>query len=856
MLALSWLFLVASDLWAGEVEGPAKTVGPFLQAHCVACHDATTKKGGLDLEALGADLSKPDAFRAWVKVHDKVRSGDMPPPKRKRPPQAEADAVLADLDAALVAADRKSRPGGRAVLRRLNRVEYENTLRDLFSLPGLSVRDLLPEDGRANGFDKTGTALDLSYVQLAKYMEAADAALDVAIAPFAEAPAPFRKRLYAGQEYHFGSLLMNGDAVFLKDMKYDDELYPIVRDESAAKGSFVELDKLTKSYKGVPGNPYPGTVGVFRHVDPSNHLSFGSQFTALVPGRYRLKLSVWGFQWQKGEVKDSPRTEALTLSVNGRLLGNFDAPSLKPTVQELEVWLNAKEFIEVNAASLWPHVYVHGLPGRAAAYVGPGIAIDWLEVEGPLYDAWPPNSHRRLFGELPLVPLPTGAVKPPRRTSPDEWFVGIGLNRVGKFTYATVASRAPLADAERLLSRFLPHAFRRPVTTAEVGRYMGIVKQRLAAKACFEDAMRTAYKAALCSPSFLFLKETPGQLTDVMLASRLSYFLWGSMPDPALTALARKGTLHDPKTLRDQVERLLSDPKGERFIDDFLDQWLDLRDINATTPDPRLYPEFHPLLRDAMIGEPRAYFRELLTRDLGVAYLVHSDFAMLNQKLAELYGVSGVSGTAFRRVALPPDLHRGGFLTQASVLKVTANGTTTTPVKRGAWVERKILGQPPDPPPPNVPAVEPDVRGTTTIREQLAAHRSNVACVGCHAKIDPPGFALESFDVIGGWRQRYRKLPPTGTQGFLPGPAVDSTGELSAGKVFADVDQLKKLLLDDERQIARNFVGQLVVYATGAPVGYADRAAVEHILDRAQPGHYGLRTLIHEVVQSPLFQNK
>ncbi|MGI8423833.1 MAG: DUF1588 domain-containing protein, partial [Chloroflexota bacterium] len=254
-------------------------------------------------------------------------------------------------------------------------------------------------------------------------------------------------------------------------------------------------------------------------------------------------------------------------------------------------------------------------------------------------------------------------------------------------------------------------------------------------------------------------------------------------------------------------------------------------------------------------------------KDLGVAHVVQSDFAPLNQRLAAHYRIPGVTGTAIRRVDLPTGSQRGGFLTQAGVLKVTANGTTTTPVKRGVWVQSKILGPPPEPPPPDVPAVEPDVRGTTTIREQLAKHRSNAACASCHARIDPPGFALESYDVIGGWRTRYRQTVREGGEivrdestgvpvHHFVGLAVDPSGETAAGRAFADTEQFKKLLLEDDRKLARNFVGQLLVYATGTPPGYADRAAVEAILDRAKPSRYGLRTLVHEVVQSPLFQNK
>jgi hypothetical protein len=253
---------------------------------------------------------------------------------------------------------------------------------------------------------------------------------------------------------------------------------------------------------------------------------------------------------------------------------------------------------------------------------------------------------------------------------------------------------------------------------------------------------------------------------------------------------------------------------------------------------------------------------------LSAANVVHSDFAMLNQRLAAHYGIAGVEGSALRRVALPADSVRGGFLTQAAVLKVTANGSVTSPVKRGAWVMRKIVGRPPDPPPGDVPAIEPDLRGTTTIRQMLAEHRANAACAACHAKIDPPGFALENFDVIGGWQTRYRSLneegqpvDPTTTYsgrrvGYTWGPAVDAAGQTAEGRPFANVAEFKRLLLADRRAIARNVVSQLVTYATGAPIGFADRADVERVLDKTESSQYGMRSLIHEIVQSPLFQSK
>jgi hypothetical protein len=335
--------------------------------------------------------------------------------------------------------------------------------------------------------------------------------------------------------------------------------------------------------------------------------------------------------------------------------------------------------------------------------------------------------------------------------------------------------------------------------------------------------------------------------------------------------------------LTQQIDRMLADPKSDRFIEDFLDQWLDLRKINFTSPEVKLYPEFRPDLRDAMLAESRAFFREMIDHDLGVGQLIDSNFLMINQRLAEHYKIGGVEGSAIRRVTKPAGSPYGGVLTQAAVLKVTANGTTTSPVTRGAWVLDRLLGKAPDPPPPDVAAIDPDVRGTTTIRQQLDAHRNHAVCAGCHAKIDPPGFALENFDVIGGWRTMYRFTgePPVGDAprlgkdpqkqdflGVLPnqwihvmnnvrfGQPVDASGVTADGQAFKDIHEFKRLLFAEEEQVARNLTERLVQYATGARVSFADRPHVEAILNRTRAGHFGVRSLICETIYSPLFRRK
>ncbi len=302
-------------------------------------------------------------------------------------------------------------------------------------------------------------------------------------------------------------------------------------------------------------------------------------------------------------------------------------------------------------------------------------------------------------------------------------------------------------------------------------------------------------------------------------------------------------------------------------MEDFLGQWLKLRLIAATDPDRKLYPEFSPYLMDSMVAETRAYFRELLEKNLDAGHLVKSDFAMVNEKLAVHYGIPGVSGSQIRRVPLPPGCPRGGFLTQASILKITANGTTTSPVPRGAFVMARLLGQPPEPPPPNIPAIEPDVRGAKTIREQLDKHRSNAACASCHAKMDPPGFALESFDVIGGFRTRYRSIgmgepAPRGAIdpfigiSFKLGPPVDPSGTLADGRNFSDIREFQDLMAADSGRLLKNLAQQFATYATGRAVSFSDREQIAAIVANTQKHGGGIRTLIHELTESRLFQTR
>lgn len=867
----SLLLLVVPLSLPAAAQAAEEQLTRFFQAHCTSCHDAATHEGNLDLTSLKLDPANPETFARLVKIHDRIASGEMPPKDEPRPNAAAKASVVGSLGQLLRAAEKaRLAAEGRTGVRRVTRGEYENMVRDLLDMPGIALRNMLPDDGSAHGFDTNCDALDISHVNLAKYIEAADHALDLAIATRPAAPSVYKNRISLANPGGFVShIICNGDGVLLKDKQPDPDFPPAGEFNHIDQGSHERMGWFRDTTK---------SVGLFRHEDESVSPYF-IDFVAIYPGMYRVRSSFFAFGWDKGQVLPARGTEAARLSVvqltgDGRggqhpsyVLGYYDAPSLQSQEHELFTWLNLNELIGFNTASLAPTAN-YSRKGRAMAFTGPGIACDWLEIEGPLHECWPPKSHQRLFGQLPIAEFKAAehpGVKPPIRKAMRHLS---GKNRPDQVSgLYTVASEQPLADAQRLLAAFLPKAFRRPVPDDVRAGYLALVEARLKAGDTFETAMRYAYRAALCSSDFLYHIEPEGRLDDYALACRLSYFLWNSAPDDELGALAAAGKLHEPAAIDSQIERMLADAKSRRFVEDFLGQWLKLRLIAANDPDKKLYPEFNPYLQDSMVAESRAYFRELLDKNLNASYLVRSNFAMLNEKLAVHYGIDGVSGSQIRRVELPAGCPRGGFLTQAAVLKVTANGTTTSPVPRGAFVMDRLLGQPPEPPPASVPAVEPDVRGATTIRDQLDKHRSNATCASCHAKIDPPGFALESFDVIGGQRDRYRSIEegddaPRGKIdrfigiGFKLGKPVDASGMLPDGRKFSGINEFEELLAADTPRLLKNLAQQFIVYSTGRDLGFGDREAVAAIVDRTQKQGGGIRTLIHEVVRSDLFQTK
>ncbi len=801
----------------------------LLDMHCYDCHDDATTKGDLDLMALDPAADDAASLALWTRVLDRVESGEMPPAKKKRPPGDLVGTAMKELSASILTreAERVSREG-RVVARRLNRVEYEHTLRDLLHLPGLEVAEMLPADPEASGFDNVSAAQRLSYVQLGRFLDAARKALAEAawVAPEIERFS-FRIPFVEMQRFRTTNdrVTIGKEAVLL-------------RQPNTAQTPF-RLNAVDP--------PFPGTHTL----------------------RFRGRAATYGKDAGQKNTEarltapEAPQT--LTIYQGTRVLGSFEFGGETETKQITARLVPGEELIlYVSSLRDWnPKWNKDDQP-----YRGPAVVLDWFELEGPEETGGNPESYHVLFGDLPVAEWKPGmgGTAPPELGVPKQPKKHPHISFPDKRLRYFVRSEAPEADAERLLQKFMTRAFRRPVPDGEIARYLALVKADLRRGKLFQDALLTGYSGVLCSPDFLFLSENTGTLDDHALASRLSYFLWRSLPDATLRDLADKGRLlGDPAELRRQTERLLADPKAERFIKDFTDQWLSLREINATQPDGQLYPESDDFLIESMLAEPRLFFRKMLEDNLPAETIVDSDFMFANSALAALYGIPGVDGPELREIPVPTGSPRGGFLTQGAILKVTANGTNTSPVVRGTWVLEHILGQPSPPPPPDVPAIEPDTRGATTVRQLLEKHREDPACAGCHAVIDPPGFALENFDVLGGWRDKYRRLgfgkPVERTVAYQPvrykdGLPVDSTGRMKDGRAFQEINGFKKILLEDRTQIARNLASRLAVFATGAGISFSDRATIENILRKTEPSGHGLRDLIHGIVGSELFQNK
>jgi hypothetical protein len=805
LLCLAAVFLIGPPL-------SARTgLREFAAEHCFDCHDSATHKAGLDLEKLDVSLAGKDAL-AWEAVFDRVSRGEMPPQKKAQPKPEESagflDALGKGLRAASLARQAKE---GRGPVRRMTRAEFETTVNDLLHIH-TDLRSLFPEDAVTAGFDKVGEGLTLSAAHFAAYQTAAEKALNM-----------------ASERGGVVDMDEDGAALFARDEK-----------TFTGWGSWLEGDTMVLTSRLL----YPNR-SVYSLPAPRS-------------GRYRVTLSV-----------QARNAGGLTLPV---ALGIHDVRAPKPgdnpdtalwidasedqartVTTELE--LDARQQIHVFGPTLEPGLKVNKMTQNGEWWTGRALLIRRFKVEGPLkpdgtLDEWPSLSYRELFGDLDTQPRSKATGVPAVKGKPEPLFA---------------VSSSPKEDAARLLRRFIPKAFRRPVAEDIAADFVAMAHASLDSGVPFHRVMLDSYKAVLSSPYFFLLHADPGALDGHSIATRLSYFLWNSAPDDALLLAAAKGDLATREGRAAQVERLLKDVRAERFERSFVDQWLDLKNINATTPDGVLYAEIPLLMTTSAEQETRRFFHELLTEDRSALETIQSNWTYVNELLSALYDLPEVRGYELRKVALPPQARRGGFLTQASILKVTADGAKTSPIIRGKWVNERILGVTPPNPPDDVPKIEPDIRGATTIREQLAKHRSTPACMSCHTIIDPPGFALETFDVMGGWRDFYRMPKSTGAAISLTrfnnrranrGPAVERGYTMPDGRSFADITEYKALLLEDSERIVSALAAKLLTYATGAPVQFADREDIAAVVSESRAQNFGVRSLIHAIVQSRPFLHK
>jgi hypothetical protein len=867
VLIAGGMWLVAGGGMAVAADSPAMRL---VAARCLDCHDAATREGGVSLAGLDAAVTT-DNFDLWRKVLHELDTERMPPPDAEPPTAEERQAAALDLEGRLATNALAGDARHRTVFRRLNRDEYRNTIKDLLRLdaPGFDPADGFPTEVRTHGFATNGESLVTSAFLTRKYVETAEAAIErsVHFEPRPELQTHDLRPPFYKTKYSYPMAEAQWYARVEKKPQPWQTL--LERPVDSPRAGYLPIDDLRE------GMPLAGRYRIrieaeakFRDAD----MGLPTRFALGPPGEWqdgkplRLQLvsgSLRGLDIANPDNQGTAEYIATHQQQSERELGHWDLPDDEPVWLECEAWLDAGEyprFVFPNGVNGGNYRINHYSQENRFALLdtdalarfednverGGGFTIPmWVEIpqirvmqvaiEGPLEPEWPPRSHQAIFGGEPY------------RSD----------------------------RAEEVLHAIATRAWRRPVDRDEVAPLVSLVQSAEAAGEPAEAAIKRGLAAVLCSPAFLYRAEQGPRLDDHELASRLSYFLAVSQPDDRLRQLAAAGRLKDPAVRRAEAERLLAAPTRDRFIDAFLDGWLALWKLGSMAPDVAKFRAYYDDdLEPAMRRETRLVFERLLTTNASITKLLDADETIVNAGLARLYGipaetfeaalgkpVDGLSAadltpdaagtapsrsrlqTGFARVSLP-DRRRGGLLGQASILTLTANGVDTSPVIRGAWVLENILGTPPPPPPPNVPVIEPDIRGATTIRERLEKHRAVAACATCHALIDPPGFALESFDAIGRWRDAYsdtEKKPP-----------VDPSGELS-GAEFKNVAELKRLLVERPERFARCLVEKLLVMALGRELDLADRPAIRQILARAAPDGYRLQDLVMLCCESEIF---
>lgn len=850
LILLPWSVSVSADeLLNTTSDSVPENVSALLKQFCFECHDNETSEGGLNLTTLPWNPKDTSVIRQWVLIHDRIHKGEMPPDAESLSSKQRKQ-LLHALSQPIYDADYTDvQLNGRGPIRRLTRDEYEQNLRDMLKMPHLDIRDMLPPDREQHHCNRVARALDVSHIQLASYLEAADAALRQAVASGTAPRKAVTTFLPATRMFQEASTFGGREAMFYAK---NSQMVPL---------SGEQLREIRKKNEHDPKME----LAIFR--SPSwPYYGYPEDFVAREAGEYRVRFSARAVrQMHDHHLRPAWHPIPMTFrarkrsgpDVSGDVRATGGIMDIQPETAEYQTTIRLKrnETFEYSLLGLPVPRAIN--PPNAPLYYDfppmpedghPGVAFQWLELTGPIDEkSWPPQSHRVLFADLPIQQAEQGTLA------------------------VTLVSEDSKQDAIRLLHRFLKAAQRQPLPEETIKVYENLVLDGLAGGEPLSEALLAGYSAFLCSGHFVYLQEPvhhSDRNTDQVqyaVASRLSHFLTSSRPDERLMDLAAKGSLLDTSTLAAESDRLTDSRAFERFIISFTDYWLSLKDSRRDEPDARLYPEyrFDDYLIESMETETRTFLTVMVRENLPIMTLIDSDFAFVNDRLSRHYGLRPLDGSDLRKVSLPEAGPYGGLITQAAIMKITANGTTTSPVIRGAWVMDRIMGDPPPPPPASVPAIEPDVRGATSIREQLSQHTKDPACARCHAGFDPVGFALENFDIMGAWRNRYRSLGKgekiTGIdraghdyEYYIAGP-VDAAGWLPDGRTFQNINELKKILAENPRRLARNFLDRLTVYATGTPVRFSDRPVIENILDQCHSANYRTRDLMRQLVQSRIF---
>jgi len=863
-LVFGFLFISVASSVSGKVATAAalpESVRIFFDLNCYECHNEVDKKGELDLESLTFDPSDHSVLDLWAFVHDRVRDGEMPPPEDSLVEPEERAAFLASFEKVLHDVSREELVAeGRVKSRRLSRIEYENTLHDLLGV-NIPLLELLPVDLTTDGFSNIAEGQQMSYYLLQKYLEVVDLmleeAFDQAINPSQVATEQLSKDLRLIKINAFATsklptiFFYEGYKVFLsrenKTYRYENGQFVDTNSTLDLQGTIARNAEIAEVIASKPykWNYHPRELGV---------------------GAERI-LNERQAIYHDGQLISFPTTQGF----HGRMAGTE-----VPETGWYRIKVKAKAHNPPEGRNVWGRIYTGILRAKAPAVYWVGKFEATREIQEFTYDAWIRKDH--IIGIQPIDKtldwVSANAIQDlsvlndgssgiaVESLEIERIYPGLETRELRKRLFGKLkvrdgelVSRRPESDLKKLMDQFAERAYRRPVSTSELKPYYEFAKTALDSSGSLLKAVMAGYRAILSSHRFVYFAEEPGKLDDYSIAARLSYFLWSSPPDKELLEQARKKRLSRPRYLRAQVERMLDDPKAEAFVNNFSDSWLELRDINFTTPDAKLYPEFDNILLDSMLDETHAFLKHMIDENLSVSNVIDSNFAMINERMAKHYGLEFGNETGLQKVPVDIGQHRGGIITQASVLKVTANGTTTSPILRGVWLLERILGIHVPPPPDQVPAIEPDIRGAVSIRDQLDKHRSTESCMACHRIIDPPGFALENYDVIGGWRDNYRAINGEEKK-WTDGPVVDASYQMRDGSSFENIVGFKELALSNTEQIARNLTNQVTMYATGAEIQFADRREIDQIVQVLANDDYGFRSLIHAVTQSGIFLSK